>query len=239
MNWQIQKVVALCDAASAIKKTRRKIHVSFDEWNVWFHSNHTDNDVPEWITPRPILEDVYTMEDALVVGGMAMALLKNADRVKIGCLAQTVNVIAPIMTVKGGTAWRQTTFYPFMHASKYGRGTVLKQVIDSPTYPNQDGVDTKYLDTVSVVNEELGELTVFAVNRSLDSEMNLAVELSNFKDYSVGECITMHHADLNAVNTSENPDEVTPSALDGVSISAGEMSATLPPASWNVIRLKA
>jgi alpha-N-arabinofuranosidase len=238
MNWQIQKVVALCDAASAIKKTRRKIHVSFDEWNVWFHSNQQDNEVPEWITPRPILEDVYTMEDALVVGGMAMALLKNADRVKIGCLAQTVNVIAPIMTAKDGPAWRQTTFYPFMHASKYGRGTVLKQVIDNPTYPNQDGIDTNYLDTVSVVNEEKEELTVFAVNRSLDSEINLAVELCNFRDYAVAECITLHHADLKAVNTCEKPEEVVPSGLDGVSISAGEITATLPPASWNVIRLK-
>jgi len=168
---------------------------------------------------------------------MAIALLKNADRVKIGCLAQTVNVIAPIMTEKGGAAWRQTIFYPFMQASRLGRGTVLKQTVDSPTYQNDDKVETNYLDTVTVVNDEKGTLTIFAVNRSLDSEMELAVELSNFSEYRVGECSMLRHSDLTAINTCEAPDTVKPVELDGVSCANGEVKATLGPASWNVIQL--
>ena len=80
------------------------------------------------------LEDVYTFEDALLVGSMLITLLKHCDRVKIACMAQLVNVIAPIMTENGGTAWRQTIFYPYMHASVYGRGVVLDPVISSPVY---------------------------------------------------------------------------------------------------------
>ena len=89
---------------------------------MWFHSREKDKEVAPWTIAPPLLEDIYTFEDALLVGLMLITLLKHADRVKIACLAQLVNVIAPIMTRQGGGAWRQTIFYPFMHASNYGRG---------------------------------------------------------------------------------------------------------------------
>ena len=66
------------------------------------------------------------MADALVVGCLLITLLRHADRVKVACLAQLVNVIPPIRTLDGGPAWRQTSFFPFMHASRFGRGTVLR-----------------------------------------------------------------------------------------------------------------
>ena len=72
------------------------------------------------------------MEDALTFGGACISLLNHADRVKAGCLAQLVNVIAPIMTETGGPAWRQTIFHPFAHFSNLGRGRVLRTQINSP-----------------------------------------------------------------------------------------------------------
>ena len=66
------------------------------------------------------------MEDALAFGGCCISLLNHADRVKAACLAQLVNVIAPIMTETGGPAWRQTIFHPFAHFSRLGRGRVLR-----------------------------------------------------------------------------------------------------------------
>ena len=47
---------------------------------------------------RILLEEVYNLEDALLVGGILNTLIRNADRVKLACLAQLINVIAPIMT---------------------------------------------------------------------------------------------------------------------------------------------
>ena len=49
----------------------------------------------------PHLEDVYNVADALVVGGMLITLLNHADRVRIACLAQLVNVIAPAEATSG------------------------------------------------------------------------------------------------------------------------------------------
>lgn len=111
MDQFIKSVVALCDAVKAKKHSDKTIYLSFDEWNVWFHSNQ--DKIDKWQIAPSQLEDVYDFRDALLVGTMLMALQNNCDRVKIACLAQLVNVIAPIMTKTGGGTWVQTIFYPF------------------------------------------------------------------------------------------------------------------------------
>ena len=107
----IKSVAAICDAVRAKKHSKNCVHLSFDEWNVWYHSNQQDDALREqrkWERALPLLEDVYNFEDALLVGLMLITFLKNADRVKIACMAQLCNVIAPIMTRAGGGAWAQT-----------------------------------------------------------------------------------------------------------------------------------
>ncbi|MFY9356567.1 MAG: alpha-N-arabinofuranosidase, partial [Defluviitoga tunisiensis] len=154
MDSYIKSVIATCDYIKGKKKSKKTINISFDEWNVWFHSREADKKVEPWQIAPPLLEDVYTFEDALLVGLMLITLLKNADRVKIACLAQLVNVIAPIMTRKGGGAWRQTIFYPFMHASNFGRGKVLQPVISTDKYDTKDFKEVPFVDSIPVFNEE-------------------------------------------------------------------------------------
>src|ERR687898_151128 len=112
MDAFIKSVIATCDFVKARKRSKKTINLAFDEWNVWFHSLEADKELEPWSVAPPQLEDVYTLEDALAVGCMLITLLKHADRIKIACLAQLVNVIAPIMTENGGPAWRQTIFWP-------------------------------------------------------------------------------------------------------------------------------
>ena len=130
--------------------------LSFDEWNVWYHSNAKDDDEMKnrpWQKAPHLLEDVYTFEDALAAGCVLITFLKHADRLKMACLAQLINVIAPIMTEHGGGACRQTIFYPFLHASLYGRGMALQPVVMSPKHDTKDFTDVPYLETVAVFNE--------------------------------------------------------------------------------------
>ncbi len=237
MDAYIKEIIAVSDYVACKKKSSKKIMLSFDEWNVWYHSNESDKQLENWQCPKPVLEDVYTMEDALVVGGMLITLLNNSDRVKIGCLAQMVNVIAPIMTRKGGPAWTQTIFHPFLHVSNFGRGQVLQQVVDSPRYDSSEKKSVPYLCSACVANEDKKELTVFAVNRSLQEPMRLNVDLSSFKDYQVMAYQTMHHTDLKAQNTELTPDNVQPFSGENAEIRGDQLTADLPPASWNMIRL--
>lgn len=237
MDDFIESLVAICDYVKAKKRSDKRINLSFDEWNVWFHTGRPDENFQPWSIAGHLLEDIYTFEDALVVGLILITLLKHADRVKIACLAQLVNVIAPIMTEKGGEVWKQTIYYPYLHATKYGRGTVLKSVISSPTYDSFKVKEVPLLDAVAVMNDE-EELTIFAVNRDQKDFLPLSCELRGFATYQVVEHIVMEHEDVKAKNTADNPNNVLPHTKGDAKVEGARVVANLSKLSWNVIRLK-
>jgi alpha-N-arabinofuranosidase len=170
------------------------------------------------------------------VGGMLITLLRHADRVKIACQAQLVNVIAPIMTVPGGPAWKQTIYYPYLHASLYGRGTALHILVDSPKYDSKDYTDVPILESAVVLNEEETELTLFAVNKG-EEEMDISCCLRDFPHSRVLEYTVMAHDDLKAKNTAENPNRVLPHTSNNYQLKDNVLQVKTPGYSWNVIRI--
>lgn len=238
MDQFINTVIATADYMKAKKRSKKTLNLSFDEWNVWFHSNESDKKIEPWTIAPPQLEDIYTHEDALLVGCMLISLLKRADRVKMACMAQLVNVIAPIMTENGGRAWRQTIFYPFMHASRFGRGTSLVPLIQSTKHDTKDFTDVPDLEAVAIHNEEQGEVTVFAVNRSLTDSLSFELDLRSFGSASLIEHLVLECDDLKATNTADNPDRVKPHNGGNATVDGAKVEASLSKASWNVIRLK-
>ncbi len=238
MDDFIKSVAAICDAVKGKKHSRKQVNLSFDEWNVWYHSSEQDKEIvkrEKWGRALPLLEDVYNFEDALLVGSMLITLLRNADRVKIACLAQLVNVIAPIMTRKGGGCWAQTIYYPFLHASRYGRGTALQTLVESPLYDCRDYEGVPILDAVATQADD-GSLTVFCVNRDLSEDCVLELDLRSFGPLKMTEHIVLHHEDVHAVNTEEHPDAVSPAALPVQPLDGGRGQVKLSPLSWNVLR---
>ena len=236
----IKTVVSICDAVGGMKHSKKKLNLSFDEWNVWYHSNEQDQEVwkrGKWNRALPLLEDVYNFEDALLVGAMLITFLRNADRVKIACMAQLVNVIAPIMTRNGGGVWAQTIYWPLYHASRYGRGTALRPVIKSPAYDCSDYEQVPYIDATAVEGDD-GSVTVFAINRSMEEDILLESDLRGFGKLVIEEHIVLHHEDVRAVNTEDNPECVAPKAGNGGVMDGGVLSVPLGKLSWNVIRLK-
>ena len=240
MDQFIRTVAATCDYVKAKKRGRKNINISFDEWNVWFHSNAADDDITQnhpWQIAPPMLEDVYTFEDALLVGLMLITLLKHADRVKIACLAQLVNVIAPIMTEQGGgAAWRQTIFYPFLYTSVYGRGVSLQPILSTPKHDTSKHEDVTDIESAVVYNEEKDELAVFAVNRTLDENIELTADLRGMGDYRVLEHVVLENPDLKAVNLAGEA-RVLPKQAEPPVVEGGKMTVLLKKASWNMIRL--
>ena len=235
----IKEVIAICDAVGGKKHSKKKLNLSFDEWNVWYHSNEQDREVwkqDKWGRALPLLEDVYNFEDALLIGAMIITFLRNADRVKIACMAQLVNVIAPIMTRNGGGVWAQTIYWPLMHASKYGRGTALRPLVSSPVYDCRDYDAVPVVDATAVMDDE-GNVTVFALNRDMAEDVEFSCDLRAFGNLKVEEHIVLHHDDVKAVNTEAAPDEVAPVQADKGILDAGHYTVTLPALSWNVIRL--
>jgi alpha-N-arabinofuranosidase len=238
MDAFIKTVVSMCDAIGGKKHSKKKLNLSFDEWNVWYHSNERDVELKSksrWGRSLPLLEDVYNFEDALLIGGLLITLINNSDRVKIACLAQLVNVIAPIMTSATG-CWAQTIYWPFLHASLYGRGTSIRPVIKSPVYSSTDFDDVPVIDSAAVQADD-GSLTIFALNRSSDGDVELSLDLRSFGKLEFNEHILLHHDDIKAVNTETEPANVVPTAIPTGKAENGRYSVNLPALSWNVLRL--
>ena len=234
----IHTVISICDAVKGKKHQKKQINLSFDEWNVWYHSSEQDKEIwkREKLGPAlPLLEDIYNFEDALLAGSILITFLRNADRVKVACLAQLVNVIAPIMTRNGGGCWAQTIFYPFLHVSRYGRGTALKAIVNTPVYDCSDYEGVPMIDATATLGDD-GSVTVFCVNRDMKEEFCLDLDLRSFGDLRLEEHIMLHHDDVKAVNTEENPGNVAPAAGPGGKTENGRAEVKLPALSWNVIR---
>ncbi len=240
MESFIENVVATCDHVGARLKSKKRISLSFDEWNVWYMSRWQQQeraaDPADWPEAPRLLEDNYSVLDAVVSGSLLIALLRHADRVTVACLAQLVNVIAPIMTEPGGPAWRQTTFFPFAQASRYGRGEVLDVRVDSPTYATAKYGETDLLHATAVRADD-GSVTVFAVNRGRTGPLPLEVTLTGLGLTEVVEHSALADADPDARNTLAEPDRVVPHPVTGTTLAGERLTATLEPLSWNVIRL--
>ncbi|WP_010677917.1 arabinosylfuranosidase ArfA [Bacillus timonensis] len=237
MDHFIHSVIATCDYIKAKKRSKKTMMLSFDEWNVWYHSNSQDKKVDPWSIAPPLLEDIYTFEDALLVGSMLNTLLNHADRVKMACMAQLINVIAPIMTENGGGVWKQTIFYPYYYTSVYGRGTVLHSMVESPKYDSKDFTDVPYLDQSVVYNEETDELVIFAINRHLEHTLLVDVDTRSFTEYELVEHIVLENENPKAVNRLHNQ-QVQPNSNGQSYLEGDKLVAVLPKMSWNMIRLR-
>ncbi|MBR1762028.1 MAG: alpha-N-arabinofuranosidase [Eubacterium sp.] len=230
----IYSVICVCDYVKAKKRTKKTINLSFDEWNVWYHSDNAPYE--RWSYAPARLEDIYNFEDALLIGSMLITFLRHADRIKIACLAQLVNVIAPIFTKTGGGIFKQTIFYPFEHVSNFGRGAALNPIVDCPKYDCKEFTDVPYIDSIATFDEENEEVTIFAVNKSQEECAELSINLMDFEGYKPFEFISMDGYDKNDENSFDacpvQPHKNALPEMDG-----NIMTVNVKPFSWNVIRL--
>ena len=237
MDRFICAVVATADHVAAVRGSDKRIMVSFDEWNVWFQQRfHGEQDLEIRETPA-LIEDVYDVQDAVVVGSLLIELMRHTDRVSMACQAQLVNVIAPIRTTPAGAVWRQTIFHPFAISAKHAHGTVLRTGAVGPTMNTSAYGDVDQLLSTATYDEEAGEVTVFAVNRSRVAELPLSIVLNGFGgNLHLVEHSCLYDEDPHAINSETEPERVLPrsgsSTLDG-----GRLSTVLPPTSWHCIRL--
>jgi alpha-N-arabinofuranosidase len=234
MDRQIGETLAVCDLVRGHKRSPKKLWLSFDEWNVWYRARTgTAVDGNRQEAPH-LLEEIYNLEDALLVGGMVNTLLRNADRVKVACLAQLVNVIAPIMTNANGV-FRQTIYYPYRWALQYAQGRVLNVLVDSPTY-DVAGMDAApYIDAAATVSPENGKTALFILNRDLSKARQIEVVWEDKPGSRVSASQVLTGDDLKAVNGFD-AERVKPQPFDKPSTSNGRTKFEVPARSYTVIQ---
>jgi alpha-L-arabinofuranosidase len=235
MDRQIAETIAVCDLVRGHKRSPKKLWLSFDEWNVWYRErsgpavNGNRQEAPH------LLEEIYNLEDALLVGGLIITLIRNADRVTLACLAQLINVIAPIMTNATGL-FRQTIYYPYSWALQFARGNVLNILVQSPTYdvPHMDPVP--YLDAAATLNPENGQTSLFVLNRDLSKAREVEIVWQDNPGKQVLASWVLTGNDLKAVNSFASPQRIQPQALDKPATNGGRTRFELPPRSYAALQ---
>ena len=244
MERQIHQITDVCDYVQGIQRSPRRLWLSFDEWNVWYRARGGRFANGERKFAPHLLEEPYNLEDALLVGGFLNTLLRESNRVQIACLAQLVNVIAPLLT-NDTSVLRQSIYYPYAWALRYARGRVLDLQVESETYPiKAEGLradfaidaEVPYLDVVATFNPPDGLVCVLMLNRDLESERELILEWLDPTPARVLACETLTYPDLKAVNTFEQPNRVKPQPLAAPK-PASRMTFKLPPRSYTAVQL--
>jgi alpha-N-arabinofuranosidase len=241
MDRFIDSVVATADHVKAVRGSDKTINISFDEWNVWYQSRYQEVDritaVDEWPVAPRLLEDSYSVVDAVVFGNLLISLIRHADRVTAASLAQLVNVIAPIMTEPGGPAWRQTTFHPFAITSRLARGVTLELKLDCPTYDTERYGAVPIVDAVATCDAESGETSVFLVNRSQGEEVTIDIDVRLLGSVQLGRVESLHDDDIHAANTLDDQERVRMRPNESARLQDGTVTITLPAVSWTALTL--
>jgi alpha-N-arabinofuranosidase len=244
MERQIHEIAAVCDYVQGLHKSPKRLWLSFDEWNVWYRARTGPAvDGQRAFAPK-LLEEVYNLEDALLVGGFLNTLLRQSDRVRVGCLAQILNVIAPLVTNET-TVLRQSIYYPYAWALQHARGRVLDLSIESETYPiTATGLradfarndQVPFVDVAATLDPQNGQTCLLMLNRDLESERELVIEWRDPAPTRVLACETLTGPDLKAFNTFEQPQRVAPRPLDPPNVGA-RMTFKLPARSYSVAHI--
>lgn len=238
MDHFVSTVAAIADQVGHQLHNPKRINISFDEWNVWSIGRYQAvGRLQGWPVAPRIIEDEYTVADAVVVGNLLISLLRHSDRVTAACLAQLVNVIAPIRTEPGGASWRQAIFHPFALTSRHAAGDVLRIEPATPSYETTKYGPVPFVDAVATHDVESRQTVLFVVNRSVDQAVELDADVRGVRAGVLVEAVTLTDRDVQATNTEEQPNRVIPRALDVAILTDGAMHAVLPPVSWSMLRL--
>jgi len=235
MDRQIAETVAVCDLVRGHKRSPKKLWLSFDEWNVWYRERRGDAVNGKKTEAPHLLEEIYNLEDALLVGGLLNTLIRNSDRVKLACLAQLINVIAPIMTNADGL-FRQTIYYPYNWALQFARGAALNVLVESSTYDVKGLDQVPHLDVAASHNAADGSVTAFILNRDLQKAHDVEVVWEDQAPTRVLATSLLTGDDLKAVNNFQSPQKVVPQSFAKPTTTSGRTKFEVPARSYTVVQ---
>lgn len=245
MDRQIEESLAVCDYVQGRRHSSKKLWLSFDEWNVWYRARSgSDVNGNRQVAPH-LLEEVYNLEDALLVGGLVNTLIRNSGRVKLACLAQLINVIAPITTNATGF-YRQTIYYPYSWALQYARGSAMNVTVESPTYDTvsadfrerggKSNESVPYVDVSATFDKAAGKYSVFLFNRDLSDARQVELLWEDAAPSRVLDSFTLTGNDLKAHNGFDAPQNVAPKSFEKPTTSNNRTRVELPARSYTVVQ---
>ncbi len=202
MDQFIEEVVAIADGVAARRRSTKRIMLSFDEWNVWYRTRRKREDrVKEgWPVAPPILEEIYTMEDALAFGGACISLLNHADRVKtrLPRAARQRHRADHDRDRRPGLAPDDLPPVRADEPARPRQGAADAGAESKPTRPpttiraarrtcTSRCTHAPYLKVSAVADEATGGLSLFLLNRDLKQDIEVSLDVRGFGRLAVKE----------------------------------------------------
>jgi len=234
LEQQVDVLSAVLRYVKAKLRSKRDVLLSWDEWNVWYKAQ---NWIGGWTSAPHLIEEVFNLEDALVVSQWMNVFLRKCDVLKIACLAQIVNVIAPILTSPGGLL-KQTTYYPFKLYSQFTRGQSLDVLVKAPVYQVDQIGDVSLIDVAACYDAESGTSTIYIVHRGLEERLPVEINWQERAPETISEIYQLSGLDPKAVNSFEQPGTVMPVKLPGITVKDKTVMVGVPPLSLTVLVCK-
>ena len=229
----IEDYAGLFDYVRGLKRSEKRVALSFDEWNVWYKAKNGNG---QWAEAPALIEEVYNLEDALVAAQYLNAFIRRADVVKIACIAQIVNVIAPLLTKRDGLLV-QSLYYPFQLMAEHTRGKSLRTILDTPMVPAGARGEVPALDVSASLADD-GSLAVFVVNRSLTEATTLDIRLADARVTELLGVDVLSGTDPKAANTWEQPNLIVPTPGSARLTDAGGIALAVPALGFAALRAK-
>jgi len=218
----------------AKRRSKHDVYLSWDEWNVWYRARSGNALAGQWVEAPHLLEEVYNLEDALVVAQWMNVFLRKSDVLKIACLAQIVNVIAPILTTRDGLL-KQSIFYPFELFSKFASGVALDLLVKAPLHNTTQFGDVPLLDVSASYDEANRTSAVFIVNRSQTESVVADLHWEGDMPKSLAGVYQIAGNDPKLANSFEDPNRVTTVSIAAPAIKDKTATLVLPPLSFTVL----
>jgi alpha-N-arabinofuranosidase len=207
------------------------VKIAWDEWNVWYKDRSADG---HWTFAPHLSEEIYNLEDALVIAQWLNVFLRHCDELKIACVAQVVNAISPLLTTPTGLL-KQATYYPLLMVAQHAAGDALDVRVESPEYSTTIYGDVPLLDASATFDSKRRRLSIFLVNRSATDVQPLEILCAGISDLSLTNNHQLAGRDPKAANSFEGPDRVVPQPLRPVEIKTGTARLLLPALSFTVL----
>jgi alpha-N-arabinofuranosidase len=219
----------------AKQRSQHDVYLSWDEWQVW-HSIGTPT-LGGWTEAPHLAEDVYTLEDALVVAQWLNVFLRKSHVLKIACVAQIVNVISWLQTRRDGLL-KQPSFSAFKLVSNHARGVALDVLVKAPELETKQYGAVPALDVSASYDEAAQQGAIFLVNRGQTDAIVTDLIWQSGETIQIDEAWQLAGSDPKETNTWDEPNRLVASAISAPTVEDGRATVQLPPLSFTAITFR-
>jgi alpha-N-arabinofuranosidase len=215
----------------AKRRSKHDVYLSWDEWQVWYKGDPTQGN---WEEAPHLAEEIYNLEDALVVAQWLNVFLRKSHILKIACVAQIVNVISWLHTRRDGVL-KHPSYYAFKLVSNLARGEALDVLVNAPLVETRQYDAVPVLDVSASYDAETQAGALFIVNRSQTETIETNITWQDSHAIQIGKVWQLTGRDPKEANSWDAPEQVIARAIPAPIMDNGRSTIALPPLSFTAL----